>query len=787
MSPLQDPVTPDDATPAAYNTQKPQPESLTSLAYVSPRQQNRTRDSFLTDAIRQVEGSSSGGFLGPLWERSKSPGGMPFVNDVAARSREELASSDAPRPLTPIRSQSPAPPNNNVTTTTVQPEIGSPDAVDMKQLDGGAGGQSSWLNTIDESDSDSGTSLHSGRGGTSLRRKDLRFARPESTSDFDAAFDAAVEAAYEDGYEPDQGMEDQYLSPTVYTGGNDASTQASAGAQMDFSLHEEPLQLDEGLSGHGFDFNLRSAQNPPRESDSSSFSKDTWSSGHHERNTTGTSLTTLSEDMGHSRTASEATAQAPPLDETHKSELGVPVDSRPTSSGSGKLQERRNPGPTGSSFKPLKIETAAPTQRKRTTSRASQLSTMTKGETSKPNLNDVAPWEALDEVTPWAFQAPVDGIPKMSRTTSSRSDWQSNPQSAVSDSTNSIATGLPSELSSPQAARYLRGKKSSMSLRDGGVPPTPSEFEFPPPTPASVNFGSHYRGRNDSSGHLSQMSGRVGTTGSSGAPPLPDAAQMGGYYLFDTTVGTVNPGTSPRQQDATIPPTLEPCPESSLLRPFWLLRCISSTVMHPKGGYLTNRIFMPREAWLNRSVKLKSTEDKMAACDLLTAALGRLSSADTYDAEAVLEELQTFEDIMERVQGTLIKRLGGEVGVQGVGSMFRDAAPSTESPQDSSKDGPPKTHSGKLHLSSWRKLRGKNSIVGTASLAGGSLSNKNGDKESHSMSSVPMTSYAGVEKRGNHKKDAIKDSQFDGPHKEYMASIARLCEAAQALGKLKKP
>ncbi|KAK3092142.1 hypothetical protein LTR53_019766, partial [Teratosphaeriaceae sp. CCFEE 6253] len=74
------------------------------------------------------------------------------------------------------------------------------------------------------------------------------------------------------------------------------------------------------------------------------------------------------------------------------------------------------------------------------------------------------------------------------------------------------------------------------------------------------------------------------------------------------------------------------------------MRSIAATLTHPKGAFLTTRVFVPREVWQTRGVKLKAVEDKVANCDLLTAALGRLAGVDTYDADAVMEELQSFEE-----------------------------------------------------------------------------------------------------------------------------------------------
>lgn len=197
---------------------------------------------------------------------------------------------------------------------------------------------------------------------------------------------------------------------------------------------------------------------------------------------------------------------------------------------------------------------------------------------------------------------------------------------------------------------------------------------------------------------------------------------------------------------------------------------------------MTTRLFIPRQVWYNRSVKLKNVEDKIANCDLLTAALGRLSKVDTYDADAVLEELQTFEEVMERVQAVLIKRLGSEVGVNGLGVLFKDAPvqiDSTGTTVTDVRDQKPN----KSYLSSWRKLRGKNSTGGVTI----PLSSSRTDKDVATMASVPMTSFVPVDKRSAHKYTTSRDNIFEGPHREYMNSVSRLCDAAQILGKSPHP
>lgn len=192
---------------------------------------------------------------------------------------------------------------------------------------------------------------------------------------------------------------------------------------------------------------------------------------------------------------------------------------------------------------------------------------------------------------------------------------------------------------------------------------------------------------------------------------------------------------------------------------------------------------------MTRGVKLKSVEDKIAGCDLLTAALGRLSSVDTYDADAVMEELQIFEDVMERVQTTLSKKLGNDVGVHGLTGMFKESPSSanlsaaggqgTDTVSGAEKTKPKES---KGYLNSWRKLRSKSSGAPILGSQPNRTANKASQKDMHTMQSVPMTSFVPVERRGN-RKDA-RNLAFEGPNREYMGSLVRLFEGAQILGKL---
>ncbi|MCJ1310848.1 hypothetical protein MMC25_004515 [Agyrium rufum] len=224
------------------------------------------------------------------------------------------------------------------------------------------------------------------------------------------------------------------------------------------------------------------------------------------------------------------------------------------------------------------------------------------------------------------------------------------------------------------------------------------------------------------------------------------------YDPFSHTVGassTEHPPPVPSQtkrlrtsqQASIVPAPLEPCPDSFLLRPFWLLRTIYQTISHPRGGYLTTRLFVPRDIWLVKNVKIKCVEEKIAQCDLLSAALQKLARVDTLDADAVLVEMQELEGKLDAVQAIWNKKLGADVGPNAVasGALWKGTSPiatageGTNGAYATSSGGDGKTNSGnggsgtaggdangvlgnrssntssgKSYLPSWRRMRNKN-------------------------------------------------------------------------------
>ena len=286
---------------------------------------------------------------------------------------------------------------------------------------------------------------------------------------------------------------------------------------------------------------------------------------------------------------------------------------------------------------------------------------------------------------------------------------------------------------------------SSAIVRNGSLPVVPDL-----PTPSSTNLAKH-------------------------------GLAAGSISFLDSDIHSPYTPGSPDLSAVNAPAPLEPCPESFLLRPFWLMRAIYQTIAHPRGGYISTRLFVPRDAWRVKNVKLKNVDEKVSNCDLLTAALLNLSKVDTLDADAILEEMQAFEHVLDQVQGQLGKKLGTDVGVNGSAAIFKASPIIDEAGSAIETLGSKSTNTGsKSYLSSWRKLRSKNSNPSGTFSGPNHTSLKDGIKDNLTMRSLPMTNTMNPKLA---KRDSTKVLGI-GPHSHYMAALGRLCDTVQVLGKL---
>ena len=572
----------------------------------------------------------------------------------------------------------------------------------------------------------------------------------------------------------------------------------------------EEMTRDYILDDSEYDIQTKSAL--PRQSDSSGFSGRTWGSSIGSNPTSaGTSLSTVAESstLPSLATKLKDTVIPPPLHPPPSSALPPPpapskavnsnvlqppdeVLPRPTSmtarNTSPGVRERRI---SGTKRKPLKIETS---------SKASDTSGSEAPKTQPPPIPRPLVPEQVNEL-PKSALATADSqetLPSLAFKPTPPLATYPNGRKGSSPMPGSDSTDVASSTAS--ALTKVTSADSDNSIPS--VPPSPARFGTKAATGLRKNFSSSsLRNQsltvsvpdpidNASNASLSSMSStpKQRKMPSPAVPVLPTPMDMsfivkgqpvGGTWLFDNDIHSPSSPGSPNPLANNAPLPLEPCPESSLLRPFWFLRSIYQSIAHPRGGYISNKLFIPRHIWLVKNLKLKSVEEKVSSCDLLTAALLKLGKVDTLDAEAVLEEMQFFETIMEQVQSTLSKKLGSDVGVQGASQMFKNFSIVDESATNVEAAGSKVPNANSKSYLSWRKLRSKTSSgQGHPSFASTHVT-KDGSKEGPTMKSLPMTTLPNPK----FPKRDVNQIQCGGSFPSYMGALARLCDAAQVLGR----
>lgn len=739
----------------------------------------------------------------------------------------------------------PIPAKQSTTPPVINNELSDSNNADQENAE-----FTSWLDTIDESGNSTSSSVHSRSSSLGLRRKRIRAASGATEAEFDAALDAAVEVAYDDGFEPDDDEEEQmsqniYSRSTGQRFVSDARKNVEIAKEMvreaereaaillakdremrrlqekwaerdsidmdygDDEEEEEERMLEEMTRDYIMDdseYDVQSKSALPRQSDSSGFSGRTWASSISNPTTAGTPLSTVAEFPPQPQAKAALPPSHPPPMGALPPPPGAPTTASPTISNGAESRPpsvtRPNPGVRerrlSGKMKHLKIETntrvannSEPPPSGQPVNQAPRTGPMqTSFGASKPSYGSTEPQKGTPDLS---FSPPSAST---SHSFSRRDMLHSNGYGFVDGSssypvsasltrapTGESETSAHSIPSSPgrfaSKAVGLRKNFSSSSLRSKGMITASGSdvFESSPTTPSTATHSYSNR-----KGSLSTTIPILPTP--TGASFMIDRPATGGMYLFESDIHSPTAPGSPNPLAANAPLPLEPCPDSPLLRPFWFLRCIYQTIAHPRGAYISTKLFIPRDIWRVRGIKLKGIEEKISQCDLLSAALQKLSKVDTLNADAVLEEMQFLENVMDQAQANLAKKLGSDVGVIGASALFKSPSIVEEVVLNNNDNAISKASgaNNRSYLSSWRKLRSKGSAAPGPTPATTGPNSREGSREGPTMDSLPMTSMSDPR---FFKRD-LSRVEYGGPNANYMAALARLCDAVQVLGKYLK-
>lgn len=685
----------------------------------------------------------------------------------------------------------------------------------------------SWLDTIDESGASSPSSANSKASSVYLRRRTSRRLSTDTEAEFDAALDAAVEAAYDEGLEPVMEYKEEESDDIVANARRnielakqrvrEAELEAEAAMNrgrefrhiqeqpmmdnavgrnseyLDEEAEEEERLLEEMTKGYvmdDFEFGIQHKSALPRESDSSNMSGRTWesSAASNITGTGGATLSTLTEDDDNILPpnltdrnllpSSPPTAALPPIPVSsdfpslppHRESLSGPPPPPPM--GPPPVPGVRARRLSGQASGELKIETGTRPRGDSTISNVDPLTIPSTGLPPPPIPKDEPAQDPPRSSTP-SFRANVHPS-KRNPSVGSIVDINLAKYRTHEDDEPGLPP-LPASArpigkvpSAPDGLDRVHTNSKSSRSRNVSVP-IPDTAPGSPTTPWSGSFPS-----------LDTQ--KASTIPSVPVLPTPTAAHFtqnglptGGLNLFDCNIHSPTALGRPNSLVSNAPLPLEPCPESFLLRPFWLMRCLYQTISHPQGGYLSAKLFIPHDVWRVKNVKIKAVEDKVSNCDLLTAALLKLALVDMYDADAVLEEMQTFESVLDQVQIALSKKLGNEVGVHTAIPLFKPNASFDDSAHSDPASSRTSGTSNKSYRPTWKRLRSKTSGIGTTTPT--LPTPRDSNKEHLTLNSVPMTATPVSQARRS-----VTSLDFQGPNSHYMGALARLFDAAQVLG-----
>ncbi|KAJ5707213.1 hypothetical protein N7488_007014 [Penicillium malachiteum] len=685
----------------------------------------------------------------------------------------------------------------------------------------------SWLDTIDESGASSPSSANSKASSVYLRRRTSRRISTDTEAEFDAALDAAVEAAYDDGLEPvmeyreeenddvvanarrnielakqrvreaereaedamNRGREIRRIQEQNFM--ENSNTVVRHSDYLDEEAEEEERLLEEMTKGYvmdDFEFGIQSKSALPRESDSSNMSGRTWESSVASNITgTGPTLSTLTEDENN--LAPTQMPEQTPLPSSPPSSALPPIPSQfpdlPPQRTSVSLSKPPPPPAmcpppvpgvrarrlSGTSTGELKIETSSRLRADSNISEVDPFSTPMASQPPPPLPKDEpAPEPSKPSLLGLGFRANLHPS-KRNASIGSITEHLNLAKTRTQEDDESGVPPLPtmSRLMGkiPSAPDGL-DKSSSKIFRSRNVSvPNPETAPASPTTPWSGSFPTLDIPRN-----VPVMPTPTGTYFTQNGLPT------GGLNLFDSEIHSPTNLGRPNSLVPNGPLPLEACPESFLLRPFWLMRCLYQTLAHPHGGYLSTKLFIPHDVWRVKNVKLKAIEDKVSNCDLLTAALLRLAQVDMYDADAVLEEMQALEGVLDQAQAALSKKLGNDVGVQTAMPLFKPSGTAEDSAHHETSSSRSSGTSNKSYLPTWKRLRAKTSGMGTTTPPVIS-SVRDSNKDNFTLNTLPMSSGPTA-----HPKRNVTSLDFSGPNAHYMGALARLFDAAQVIDQI---
>lgn len=234
------------------------------------------------------------------------------------------------------------------------------------------------------------------------------------------------------------------------------------------------------------------------------------------------------------------------------------------------------------------------------------------------------------------------------------------------------STNAAQAVSNGQPAQQQQQGQPSRPPSEAAHHPTPFRFPSPAPTTSSgylVTEGGL------SSPAPSAMSDYFSTEKPIAIPDifptgLPSSASGAPSFMSSSSSGAFPwLGLASSLPD---PASVAPVPSYPSLRPFHLMRQLHMSIT--KGGYVTRRLYVPRNLWIQQGARLMAIESKVRMLELVASGIEGVEksgeslllphNATSRDGEVManaakfVKQLEEFDILLVEVQNTLAKKLG---------------------------------------------------------------------------------------------------------------------------------
>ena len=105
--------------------------------------------------------------------------------------------------------------------------------------------------------------------------------------------------------------------------------------------------------------------------------------------------------------------------------------------------------------------------------------------------------------------------------------------------------------------------------------------------------------------------------------------------------------------ETPLPP--EPIQEKSPHAAFWFMKTIGRVLSHPKGGYITNNLFIPASVWVNKGYKIKRQEERIHHFRTISDLIDQLDQVEP-TVSSLLPAVQMIDAQTELLWDKLLKK-----------------------------------------------------------------------------------------------------------------------------------